>query len=364
VASSNGKALESETSGKAAAWKRLNRTKRWDWEPSQGGKGPYNKPRGSQRLSSTSGLRISFWSVASSLPTVATSYPRAQQCGPVECLRSPRNVGAMCIADCPCMKPNMWATACGGLDFVSPVSILLCSGLYGCLTTSPAPAILALLADSEPQSHLTWKAPTITVDGTLASDVAGYKFYYGLASRQYSFLKMLGLRVAYGLVGLVPEQTDYVVGTTYDRTGTESGLSEETTMVVPSRARCRPTLMQEILRRGQPPQFWAVRAVLVRWCRPCPVPPARGSNPVLPNSAPWGWILLARRSLEKLLRMSWALPRRDLATSATILSSSDERVFELKIRGTYQSLRSSHGFQQNPGCSTESKSGADSDRHQ
>src|SRR6266568_232479 len=153
-----------------------------------------------------------------------------------------------------------WCEERGVLDFVSRVSVLLCLGLYGCTTTSPARAIPTLLADPEPQIHLAWTPPTTTVDGTLAAEVAGYKLYYGLASRQYSFLKTLGSQTTYGLAGLVPERTYYVAVTAYDRTGTESGLSEEITVMVPPLAQHVPTLMQEVLRHGQPTQFWVAGA--------------------------------------------------------------------------------------------------------
>jgi hypothetical protein len=148
----------------------------------------------------------------------------------------------------------------GILDFVSHVSVLLCLGLYGCTTTAPARAILTLLADPEPQIRLAWTPPTTTVDGAPAAEVVGYRLYYGLASRQYSFLKTLGPQTTYGLAGLVPEQTYYVAVTAYDRIGTESGLSEEITVVVPPRARRMPTLTQEVLRHGQPTRFWVTGA--------------------------------------------------------------------------------------------------------
>jgi hypothetical protein len=54
----------------------------------------------------------------------------------------------------------------------------------------------------------------------------------------------------------VPERTYYVAVTAYDRTGTESPLSNEITVVIPPRAQHRPTLMQEVLRHGQPTQWW------------------------------------------------------------------------------------------------------------
>jgi hypothetical protein len=117
-----------------------------------------------------------------------------------------------------------------------------------------------LLADPEPQIHLAWTPPTTMVDGTPAAEVTGYKLYYGFASRQYSFLKTLGPQTTYGLAGLIPERTYYVAVTAYDRTGTESGLSEEVTVVVPPQAQRMPTLMQEALQHGQPTQFWVTGA--------------------------------------------------------------------------------------------------------
>jgi hypothetical protein len=113
-----------------------------------------------------------------------------------------------------------------------------------------------LLTDPEPQIQLAWSPPTAMVDGTPAVEVAGYKLYYGLVSRQYSFCKTLGPQTQYGLAGLVPERTYYVAVTAYDRTRAESGLSEELTVVVPPQARRGPTLMQEALRHGQLTQFW------------------------------------------------------------------------------------------------------------
>lgn len=149
-----------------------------------------------------------------------------------------------------------WCEGRGVFNLVSRVSMLLCLGLYGCTTTSPARTTQPLLDDPEPQIHLSWTPPTTMVDGTPASEIAGYKIHYGLASRQYSFLKTLGPQTTYDLTGLVPEQTYYVAVTAYDRAGTESDLSEEITVVVPSQAQRRPTLMQEALRHGKPTRFW------------------------------------------------------------------------------------------------------------
>jgi fibronectin type III domain protein len=122
------------------------------------------------------------------------------------------------------------------LDGICWVSVLVCLGLSGCITTAPERAMPPLLADPEPQIYLAWTPPTTMTDGTPAVEIAGYTLYYGLASRQYSVRKTLGPQTTYGLGGLVPERTYYVAVTAYDRTGRESGLSEEITIVVPPRA--------------------------------------------------------------------------------------------------------------------------------
>src|SRR5215468_2696097 len=133
----------------------------------------------------------------------------------------------------------------GVLAVISRVSVLLFLALYGCTPPAAERASQPLRADPAPQIRLAWTPPATMTDGTPAQDIAGYKLYYGFASRQYYFLKTLGLQTMYGLVGLVPERTYYVAVTAYNRTGVESGPSEELTIVAPPPARGIPTFMQE-----------------------------------------------------------------------------------------------------------------------
>src|SRR5262245_54829755 len=76
--------------------------------------------------------------------------------------------------------------------WVSRASVLLVLGLYGCTTTAPERVRPPLAAESEPQIHLSWAPATTRADGSPTTDIAGYKIYYGFASRQYGFLKTLG----------------------------------------------------------------------------------------------------------------------------------------------------------------------------
>jgi hypothetical protein len=170
------------------------------------------------------------------------------------------------------------------LDVVHWVCVLLCLGLSGCATTAPERAMLPLPADPEPQIQLAWTPPATMGDDTPAVEVVWYKIYYGPDSRQYSFYKTLGPQTKHGLVGLVPERTYYVAVTAYDRTGTESSLSEDLTVVVPPQARHRHTLMQESLWHGQPTQFWVTKE----------------PGSVRPSTAACGWILSSQRSLEEV----------------------------------------------------------------
>jgi uncharacterized protein YfaP (DUF2135 family) len=86
-------------------------------------------------------------------------------------------------------------------------------------------------------SALTWDAPTTNVDGSLLTDLAGFKVYWGLTSGSYSSVKDVGMAgVGNGnLVGGVdisslgwPQNTTYyVVLTAYDTYGNESSYSNQ-----------------------------------------------------------------------------------------------------------------------------------------
>ena len=58
-------------------------------------------------------------------------------------------------------------------------------------------------------------------------DLAGYRIYYGTASREYVDSIDVGNTTTYGLDGLLEGVTYYIALTAYDTTGNESGFSDE-----------------------------------------------------------------------------------------------------------------------------------------
>lgn len=78
---------------------------------------------------------------------------------------------------------------------------------------------------------LAWKAPTTNTDGTLVTDLAGYKVYYGTAHGTYSNSVTIGKVTSYSINNLAPG-TYYFTVTAYDTTGLESGYSNEVSKVV------------------------------------------------------------------------------------------------------------------------------------
>ena len=64
-------------------------------------------------------------------------------------------------------------------------------------------------------------------DPNTESDLAGYKVYYGTASRSYGSSVNVGNVTSYQLTGLTSGQTYYIALTAYDTLGYESGFSNE-----------------------------------------------------------------------------------------------------------------------------------------
>jgi hypothetical protein len=69
------------------------------------------------------------------------------------------------------------------------------------------------------QANLAWDAST-------ATNVAGYKLYYGTSSRNYSNNINVGPVTSYTVSGRAPG-TYYLTVTAYDASGNESGFSNE-----------------------------------------------------------------------------------------------------------------------------------------
>ncbi|AJE02188.1 fibronectin type III domain-containing protein [Geobacter pickeringii] len=74
---------------------------------------------------------------------------------------------------------------------------------------------------------LAWDAPS----GPSTAKIAGYKVYYGTASRTYSKTVKLGLATTCSVTGLA-SGTYYFTVTAYDAAGNESPYSNETTQAV------------------------------------------------------------------------------------------------------------------------------------
>ncbi len=92
------------------------------------------------------------------------------------------------------------------------------------------PAFLLLGATAKAQSV------TLEWDPNSESDLAGYKVYYGTASRTYGSPIVLGKVTTYTVTGLTPGTTYYFAVTAYNTAGLESGYSNEVFTTIPSTA--------------------------------------------------------------------------------------------------------------------------------
>lgn len=65
------------------------------------------------------------------------------------------------------------------------------------------------------------------------ADLAGYKLYYGTASRQYNAPIRVGMATSYTLKNLLPGYDYFFAVSAYDAAGNESRLSSEVTLSIP-----------------------------------------------------------------------------------------------------------------------------------
>lgn len=84
------------------------------------------------------------------------------------------------------------------------------------------------------QATLSWNAPTTKADGTPLTNLAGYKVYYGKASRKYSTQIDVGNVLIYQANNLSDNVTYYFAVAAYDTSGNESGYSNEASKKVQS----------------------------------------------------------------------------------------------------------------------------------
>lgn len=74
---------------------------------------------------------------------------------------------------------------------------------------------------------LSWSPPEVNEDNTICEDLGGYKIYYGLASRDYSWSVNVGYVLTYQINGLNEDAAYYFATTAYDTSGNESKYSNE-----------------------------------------------------------------------------------------------------------------------------------------
>ena len=123
------------------------------------------------------------------------------------------------------------------------------------ITPTPATIVSSPGTTATPTILLTWEAPTMNNDGTALTDIAGYKLYYGQASRQYTSTVNVGAQTSYHLTDLQDGRTYYFAVTAYDSSGKESTFSPEAHVVTPPTTQHTPRLSQTPLVPGQPAQF-------------------------------------------------------------------------------------------------------------
>jgi hypothetical protein len=100
--------------------------------------------------------------------------------------------------------------------------------LYTTFSTTFFVLALALTGAQAGQVQLAWDLPTT------ATNLAGYKLYYGQARGSYSTSITVGKQTSYTVSGLTDGQTYYFAATAYDSSGRESGYSNEVQYTVPS----------------------------------------------------------------------------------------------------------------------------------
>ncbi len=77
---------------------------------------------------------------------------------------------------------------------------------------------------------LIWSQPVLNEDGTVLTDLAGYKVYYGTRPGSYEIIVDVGNVTSYFVPDLMDGSTYYFSVTAYDRSGNESGFSQVLTL--------------------------------------------------------------------------------------------------------------------------------------
>ena len=107
-----------------------------------------------------------------------------------------------------------------------PTAAILFCCLFAMLigAVQPASAITAVLS---------WDPPTTNMDGTVITDLAGFKLYVGSASRNYSTSFLVGLATNGAVSNLTEGATYFFAATALNAAGRESDFSEEFVWTAP-----------------------------------------------------------------------------------------------------------------------------------
>ena len=122
-------------------------------------------------------------------------------------------------------RPRSGTESVGPIDRSTTFS-LSCDGLGG----SAVAMISVAISDTV---SLNWQAPTENTDGTLLTDLSGYRIYYGLRSGDYTDSVLVGAATTTSHALELESGEYYFAMTALDADGNESGYSNEVIKVVP-----------------------------------------------------------------------------------------------------------------------------------
>jgi hypothetical protein len=94
--------------------------------------------------------------------------------------------------------------------------------------------VLCVLLPFAAAANLAAADITLVWDPNSEPDLAGYKVYFGTASRTYGAPITLGKVTTYTVTGLTPGRTYYFAVTAYNTAGLESGYSNEVSATIPA----------------------------------------------------------------------------------------------------------------------------------
>jgi len=104
--------------------------------------------------------------------------------------------------------------------------IIILAGCGNQVSTSTAPAVGgggSIIGGAT----LSWDTPLKNADGSLLTDLQGYKVYYGVSSGNYTQMIDVGNVNLYTLSGLTKGTTYFFTVTTYNSSGIESNYAVE-----------------------------------------------------------------------------------------------------------------------------------------